>query len=75
MYNKVMNKMAPASLGAFVSGGALPYAALTGGTRMATAKPVQNFMMGRGPLTKGMEAVGKAGSPLARQIRNTIAGQ
>jgi hypothetical protein len=74
-YNKIMNKVMPASFGAALSGGALPYLALTAGARTATAAPVQNFMMGRTALNRGMDAAGRAASPYAAAIRNTLVGQ
>ncbi|GAG52065.1 unnamed protein product, partial [marine sediment metagenome] len=70
-FNKLSN-LAKTAAGASLIGVA-PYAALIGGTRAATSKPVQNFMMGRGLGNKAIRKTEE--SLLADALRNTIAAQ
>lgn len=73
LYNKMMNKVVPAGFGAALSGGAIPYLALTGGTRALTSAPAQNFLMGRTVVNKGADKLGRALSPYGAAIRSRIA--
>lgn len=71
LFNKIQNAAVPASLGAALTGGVLPYVAVTAATKAATAAPMQNFMMGRTGANR--QITKSAESMLAEMLRNSMA--